>query len=282
MGKLLRRVAVASLAVFGGRALFGSGTRGRRLLGQGAERLGREVRHRSGQWKGVGYRLRCRHPDPDVTDDVLADRIRSSLGPLEARLDLPRVHVMVEDHTALLHGEVASVEEAEQIERAVGAVSGVVGVESFLHVGLVPGDTRPSEGPRHAGPSEALGRLLDAAVRAGVDEQRAPAVLRAVLSTFTERLPAGGREDLAAHLPADVRALTAAPRRLGAPARRIRTVPELVARVVSADGLPSERAEPVIESVLGTLRELVPEEAGDIAAVLPKDLRRFWEGATAG
>ncbi|HLF40812.1 MAG TPA: DUF2267 domain-containing protein [Acidimicrobiia bacterium] len=229
----------------------------------------------------MSYRLRRRHPDPGVADDVLADRVRSSLGPLVARLDLPHVNVMVEDHTALLHGDVATAEEGEEIERAVAAVSGVVGVESFLHVGLVSGDTRPSEGARRRTPSEALRRLLAATTGAGVDEHQAPRVLRAVLSTFAERLPPGERKDLEAHLPADVRELTAAPRRLGEPSRRVRTVPELVARVASADGLPREHAESVIASVLNVLRELVPEEAGDISAALPKELRGLWEGVAA-
>lgn len=92
---------------------------------------------------------------------MLADRIRSSIGRLEARLDIPHVHVTVQqDGAALLHGEVGT---AEQLERAVAAVSGVVGVESFLHIGLIRGDTRPSEGARHRAPSEARRRLLDVA-----------------------------------------------------------------------------------------------------------------------
>jgi hypothetical protein len=53
------------------------------------------MRYRSGQWMGVSYRLRGRRPDPNVSDDILADRIRSSIGGLEARLDVPRVHVTV-------------------------------------------------------------------------------------------------------------------------------------------------------------------------------------------
>ena len=95
---------------------------------------------------GILYRLAGRKPDPDVADDVLADRIRSSLGPLEKRLDVPRVHVMVEDHVALLHGDVPDVCDAAAIEHAVMRVSGVDGVESHLHAGLLVGDTRPSEG----------------------------------------------------------------------------------------------------------------------------------------
>src|SRR5690606_40126412 len=107
-------------------------------------------------------------PGPASPDRALAARIGSSRGPRAARLDLPRVHVMVENRVALLHGEVGSAEEAAEIEQAAAAVSGVRGVESHLHIGLAPGDTRPSEGARHTAPSAALRRLVDAARRTGV------------------------------------------------------------------------------------------------------------------
>ena len=53
---------------------------------------------------------------------------------------------MVHDHVALLHGEVSSYREVDEIDTAVAAVSGVAGVDSWLHVGLIAGDTRPSAG----------------------------------------------------------------------------------------------------------------------------------------
>jgi osmotically-inducible protein OsmY len=81
-----------------------------------------------------------------VSDDVLADRIRSSIGGLEKRLDIPHIHVMVEDHVAILHGEVTADSDVRTLEHAIVRVSGVRGVESQLHVGLASGDTRPSEG----------------------------------------------------------------------------------------------------------------------------------------
>jgi uncharacterized protein (DUF2267 family) len=233
---------------------------------------------------GVSYRLRGRRPDPDVSDDVLADRIRSSIGGLEARLDVPRVHVTVYDGTAALHGEVGTATDAAEIEHAVAAVSGVVGVESFLHVGLLPGDTRPSEGTHHPAVSNARKQLVSAAVAAGVDESRAPSAVRAVLSVFAERLPTGEREHLEAHLPADVRELMRPPWRLGEAVRRMRTVPELVAEVAasSPEGIPPERRSEVVEAIVRALRSLVPNEAADIAAVLPQDLRDFWEAGGAG
>jgi uncharacterized protein (DUF2267 family) len=281
MRKLVVTAGVAVLGVVGVRALVAPGTRGRALLRHGGDRLTRKARYLAGRWQGVIYRARGRHPDPTVSGAVLADRIRSSLGPLEARMDLPHVHVMAEDHIALLHGDVATAEQADQIEAAVAAVSGVEGVESYLHVGLLPSDTRPSHGAHHQPPSNALCQLLGAATGAGIDEQHGPAAVHAILAAFFERLPAGEREQVATHLPADVRRLAGTPRRVGAPARQPRTIADLVARVVALDGVTADSAEPVIAAVLATLRALVPEEAADIGAVLPRDLARFWEEASA-
>ena len=259
--------------------MFTRGTRARKALARSGDRLARVARYRLGQWSGVSYRLRGRQPDPDVTDNVLADRIRSSIGPLEARLDLPRVHVMVEVHTALLHGDVASVEEAAKIEHAVHAVHavpGVVGVASYLHIGLLPCDTRPSEGARHHPPSAALHALLSAVTAVGVHVARARSVVSVVLSALAERVPAGELDHLMAHLPDDVRQLMRSPRRIGAPAARTRTVPDLVARVLAVDRVPPKQAEQAAGAVFAALRALVPEEAGDICAVLPEDLRHLW------
>jgi uncharacterized protein (DUF2267 family) len=281
MRKLVARAGVAVLGVVAVRALVGPGTHGRALLRRGGDRVASKARYLAGRWQGVSYRARGRRPDPTVSGTVLADRIRSSLGPLEARMDLPHIHVMAEEHVALLHGDVATAEQADEIEAAVAAVSGVEGVESYLHVGLLPSDTRPSDGVQQQAPSTALRQLLGAATDAGIDEQHGPAAVHAILAAFLERLPGGEREQVAAHLPADVRRLAGAPRRVGAPARQPRTVADLVARVVALDGVTAESAEPVIAAVLATLRALVPEEAADIVAVLPRDLARFWQEANA-
>jgi len=101
--------------------------------------------HLQGRAHGVWYRARGRHPDEHVDDLVLADRIRSSIGPLEHALDQPRVHVSVYRHVATLHGDVANDYAAERLESEVRSVAGVVGVRSHLHVGLLPGDGCPSD-----------------------------------------------------------------------------------------------------------------------------------------
>lgn len=133
----------------GGAALACRGRSPNRVAGRLVSGTGRYLRYLSGRLEGLSYRIEGRHPDPNVPDTVLADRIRSELGGLEKRRDLPHVHVMVEDHVALLHGDVATQDDARAIEDAVADVSGVKGVESHLHVGLIEGDTRPSEGRSH-------------------------------------------------------------------------------------------------------------------------------------
>lgn len=136
----------APLALAGGAVALRPGTAVNKAARRGVHAAGRTMRHVAGQLRGTAYRLSGGHPDPRVPDDVLADRIRSMLGPIEKRLDLPRIHVMVEKHVALLHGDVTTEAEAGELVAVVERVPGVTGVESHLHVGLLPGDTRPSEG----------------------------------------------------------------------------------------------------------------------------------------
>lgn len=273
---LVAGAAAASLA-----AVLRPGTKGNKLVRHELEQARRQLRHLEGLIEGVNYRLSGRHPDPTVIDNVLVDRIRSTLGPLERTLDLPRVHVMVEHHVVLLHGDVGSEADAEKIEHAVAAVPGVEGVESYLHAGLTRGETRPSAGREVHPPSGALSSLLTAAEEAGVSAASARTVVRGILATFADRLPDGERAHVISHLPADVRPLVTPPRRI-AGTRPPRTVHDLVGRIVATtDGLPLERAEPVTAAVIQALRHLIPDEAGDVAAVLPPELRTFWQSDAA-
>lgn len=276
-----RRGLVTGAAAAGAVVVLRPGTRGNRLVRHELARAGRRLRYLEGRLQGADYRLSGRRPDPAVIDTVLADRIRTDLGRLEHRLDLPHVHVMVEHHVALLHGEVSSEDDAHEIEQTVAAVPGVRGVESYLHAGLIRGDTRPSAGRASRPASGALTSLLAAAEQAGVGAAAAPAVVRAVLAAFADRLPAGEREHVGAHLPEDVRLLFAPPRRiLGL--RPPRTVTELVGGIVrSTSELPRERAEQVTAAVIHALRQVVPDEAVDVAAVLPADLRALWQDGAA-
>ena len=146
MRKSLKGLTGGSLMLAGGAFLARQRREVVSLTAQAVRIAGRRLRYLSGRLEGISYILEGRHPDPNVPDSVLADRIRSELGGLEKRRDLPHVHVMVEDHIALLHGEVDTRDDAAAIESAVAAVSGVQDVKSHLHIGLLHGDTRPSEG----------------------------------------------------------------------------------------------------------------------------------------
>jgi uncharacterized protein (DUF2267 family) len=242
-------------------------------------RLGRDVRYVAASAPGIAYRLAGRRPDPDVPDDLLADRVRSMIGPLEKRLDVPRVHVMVEHRIALLHGSVPSVTDAAAIEHAVTRVSGIAGVESHLHVGLGLGDTRPSEGATVALPSPQLDALLDAASNAGASEPRS--AVHAVLCGFADRIPEDERAQVFGQLPADVRELAGPPRRHGERAVRLKTLPQLVAAIAAEGGIEPSRAEGITRAVVTKLRALVPGEAQDVSSVLPTELRALWESPAA-
>jgi uncharacterized protein (DUF2267 family) len=251
------------------------------VVGRSARRLTdrmiRDVRYVAASAPGIAYRLAGRRPDPNVSDDILADRIRSTLGPLEKRLDVPRVHVMVEDHVALVHGDVPDDETGASIEHAIMHVSGVKGVESHLHAGLLAGDTLPSQGAAAPPPvSGALQTLLDAASGAGAGWDPRAAV-HATLCAFMERIPEGERAQVSAHLPADVRALAGPVRRHGESPPRLKTLPQLVAAAIAEGGIAPVHAQAIVRAVVAALRSLVPNEARDVAAVLPGELREMWE-----
>lgn len=209
-------------------------------------------------------------------DRLLADRVRTSLGPLVAWLDLPHPLVMAHEADVVLHGDVGSEDDAARIVGAVGQVPGVAEVESRLHVGLGGGDCRPSTGRRARPPSRAMRRLTDAARRAGRFDRAAGPAVRATVGALLSRLPPHVAAHLLSHLPVDVRDMVLRPWQAGRPAARAKHVRDFVA-VVSADcALDAATAETVVASVLAEVRALVPEEADDVAAALPPDLRALW------
>jgi uncharacterized protein (DUF2267 family) len=245
-----------------------------------AYRLARILSTR-GVRKRIWYRLRTGQPDPNVDPLTLADRVRSTIGPLERVLDVPHVHVMVEGHVALLHGEVASADDAAALERAVRRVAGIRGVESRLRVGLLRSDTRPSVGRNDPPPaSAAKRRLLAAARRGGADDAHAPAAVRATLEVLLGRLPRGEREHVLDHLPADVRKMAFPPTYGADVVTDLRTVTEFVAAVIAEEPDPAGPATAIVTEILIEIRRLVPEEAGDVAAVLPSELRSLWMATT--
>lgn len=274
----LARLTVFALA-FGALAQERHVKRMRRRL---ARRGARWLSSLEGRLEGAEYRWLGSEPDPTVEGALLADRVRSALGPLEKRLDVPRVHVMAEGHIVLLHGEVPTGDEAEAIERAALDIAGVDGIRSFLHIGLGAGDTRPSDGRAHQPPSKAYERLVGAARQAtDVDDATARRIARATLATLVTRLPDGERRHVLAHLPSDARAL-AEPRMMRWDGAPIDTTADLELAVSSASGEWRYGAtDGAVRAVLGVLQDLVPEEVADIAAVLPRDLRDLWPAQPA-
>jgi uncharacterized protein (DUF2267 family) len=238
----------------------------------------RRARYAAGRVHGLLYRWSRRHPDPDVPDQVLAERVRALLGPVLKRLDLPRVRITVREHVVAVHGDVSTPLDAVTIERAVWAVPGVRGVISLLHDGLLPGDSRPSEGSGARPVSAALRRLLTAARESGCDDETALPAVRAVLSTFFGQLPPATRRSLDSHLPVDVRVLALPVARHGA-TQHVHTADALVDMVLALDHLDAARGPAVVSSVLHALRQLVPQDARAVDAALPADLRPAWTGA---
>jgi osmotically-inducible protein OsmY len=92
----------------------------------------RSLRRSAHQAKGMAYRAMRRHPSTRVDDSVLADRIRSTIGPLEKQLHNSRINVTVENGIAILHGDIESREDVTQIEEAVRGVAGVCAIRSHL------------------------------------------------------------------------------------------------------------------------------------------------------
>ena len=243
----------------------------RRRGRSGAAWTARHFRDLQGRARGERYRLSGHHPDPAVSDDILADRVRSELGPVTKRLDLPHVHVMVENHVVTLHGDVATADDAYVLEEAAAATSGVQGVISLLHEGLLSSDTRPSKGAEQHSP--AFRSLLAAAQEAGCRENAARPTVRLVLAGFFEQLPERDRAHLSAHIPVDVKHLTLPPKRTGlAPSRLPDSLDTFVETVAKVDSLSPEQAHEVVVAVLHTLRELLPEEARDVEGDLPLEL----------
>lgn len=206
-----------------------------------------------------------------VSDDVLTERVRAQLKQVCDELHLPRVHAKVVRHVATLHGSVHRDSDADSIEAAAAAVSGVEGVIFHVH------EMKPVAAAQSDPGSAALRQLLAAARRGGCTEPADAAAVRTVLAIFLEHLPAADRTALLAHLPADVRRLAISPRRSGIAisllANNLDTIVEAVASVVA---IPRDTAHEVVVTVLQTLHDVLPAEVRDIQADLPSDLANVW------
>lgn len=229
----------------------------------------------AGRLEGIAYQLEGRRPAPDVDDARLVQRVRSVLGPVEKQLDLPRVHVASADRVVVLHGVVDTDDQARRLVQAAERVAGVRAVRPRLHVGMGPGDTRPSEGRALVQPSAAWRELVGAARGVGLSDDGAERAAQAVLATLLHCLPDGERRHVLAHLPEDVRMRTHAPLEVGRLVRP-RSVGGFDRAVANGAQLVIGDASLATRAVLDALRGLVPEEVEDVEAVLPAGLKPLW------
>lgn len=242
-----------------------------RVQRRAAARL-KDLSHR---FEGMAYRVADRQPDPHVSDGVITQRVRSQLGPVERRLDVPRLHVTVHDHIAELRGVVGTERQAETLIEAVRDVAGVHGVLSFLHIGYGPGDTKPSEGRKHRAPSQAWRDLVGCVRELDEDDTTAEAVATSVLVHLLLALPEGEGDHLRSHLPLDVRDRIAGFVHVGQPLRA-RGAEDFIEAVGESAHVPLGTAEMATRQVFATLQLLVPEETADITATLPAGLKDLW------
>jgi uncharacterized protein (DUF2267 family) len=221
-------------------------------------------------------------PAAHVTDQDLADQVRTALGPVVKALDLPRIHVMAEGLYVLLHGEVGSESDALAIEDVVLNMPGVIGVESHLHIGLIRGDTRPSEGK--PGPSEMMTALMHAADNIGIDGVTAKAAaVRAALTVIFDQIPPGERQHVFGHLPADVVAFVKPRRHIGEARLHWRRPINVAVAISLRGGIKLDTAILLLPKIIKVIRTFVPEEDTDVQATLSEHLREFWaqSGPTA-
>lgn len=275
--KLIKRLAYTAAIVGAVYGVVRYLSRRSTIIQTAEDEAARALRYEAGKLQGEVYEVTGGRPDPNAPDDVIADRIRSELGPLERRLDIPRVHVMVNDHVADLVGVVRSTADVAEIESRIVEISGVDGVVSHLHVGLGAGDSTPSEGRATKAPSAAKKAISQAAKSApGISDDQADNVARLVLSRFFERLPKGERDQALGHLPHDVLELLEPPRRSGV-TKSLTNVDQLASGVAVITGIDGDTSKTAVLAILGALKGVVADESDHIAAVLPRDLKATWE-----
>lgn len=248
--------------------------RARRLLHRSQAVAAARVHWLSGRRAGLAYRLAGRHPDADVPDRVIAERVRAILGVELKRMKVHDVHVESVDRVVYLRGAV-QLGEAGSIERLVLGVPGVLGVESYLEL-------LPSSGTlTHVPHSPALERMLVAAREEGCHPPDDRTAVLGALATFSARIPLAELRHVWVHLPTDLRGVLRPPVRLGATPHRIRQPENLYRAVAAASGVDVEVAQRLTGKLLAELHSLVPEEAADVEAVLPTPLKKVWHLAGA-
>ncbi len=209
-----------------------------------------------------------------ATDADIADRIRSRLGPIVKAMDLPRIHIMAEGTRILLHGDVATEADALVIEQVVKSWTEVDSVESHLHIGLLPSDTRPSDAS--AIQSEMMEALLGTAEALGMTGGPARSAVKGTLSAILEQIPPNERTHVFAHFPHDV-VLFAKPRQhFGDENLHWKTELALDAAASLRGGIDLPTAEVLVPLIIGVIRHFVPEEDQDVCSTLQSALEDLW------
>lgn len=209
-------------------------------------------------------------------DGVLADRVRSELGPVLKRLDQPRVHVLASQGVVTLHGDVTDAPAKVAIEAAARHVVGVTSLHSHLSIGLQAGEMTPSAGHLHER-SPLLRQLEHAARSCGyLTDTEGRYVLRAVLGVFSARLPDPQRRRFLDHLPDDVRRLALPAHWLTADVRTIASEHDLAQTAAVAMHADRSHADRLLHHVLPVVRDHAPEDAETIAESLSPELRAMW------
>ena len=209
-------------------------------------------------------------------DGILADRVRSELGPLLKHLDQPRIHVSSLRGDVILRGDVRDPLTRVAIEVAAGRVAGVATVHSYLQVGLRSGESVPSSGrQRQRSPMlRTLSHIVEHAGYPCESEQRF--ILHGLLGAFMSRLSAGIRHRVLAHLPEDVRQL-ATPRALSAAAATAgESRDDFVQFAGVVASVDRHVAETLLAALLAEVRSHVPADADVVEAALPAALRPLW------
>jgi hypothetical protein len=215
------------------------------------------------------------------TNADLADTVHSLLGPIIKSMDLPRIHIMAEGSRILLHGDVATEVDASLIEGIVKSFDGVESVESHLHIGLLPGDTRPSTALQGSSNSSADSNMMkalnEAAAAIGLTDGPAESAIKGTLSAILEQVPPNERQHVLAHFPGDV-ALLMKPRfHFGDEDVHWKTELELDVSASLRGGFDLPSAEVLVPLMIGVIRRFVPEEDHDIIATLHTALKDLWQ-----
>jgi uncharacterized protein (DUF2267 family) len=218
---------------------------------------------------------------PPKANADLADTVHSRLGSIIKTMDLPRIHIMAEGTRILLHGDVATEQDASLIEGIVKSFDNVDSVESHLHVGLLPSDTRPSKGHSAeaslSNQSDMMKGFFENAAAIGLTEGPAQSAIKGTLTAILEQIPPNERQHVIAHFPTDVARFVKPRHHFGDENIHWKTELELDAAASLRGGFDLPTAEVLVPLIIGVIRRYVPEEDHDVVATLHTALKELWQ-----